>query len=217
MDDIPLKKPTSFEKQLNLIQQKGFHIEDKKECLVFLKKVSYYRLSAYFLPFLYYQSDHHFSAIPFEYIAQVYEFDQKLRALIFETIEEVEIFLRTRLSYYHAHKYGENGYTQPTTFRTYHDHQKFLNFLNNCISENKNAPAVKHHLHKYNGNFPIWVIIEYFSMGMLSYFYRDMNMIFETNALIIRAYIIGHFLPFQNSRLIYLIFPAESSFPNSLC
>ena len=28
---------------------------------------------------------------------------------------------------------------------------------------------------KYDGKFPIWVIIEFFSMGMLSYFYADLQ------------------------------------------
>ena len=28
---------------------------------------------------------------------------------------------------------------------------------------------------KYNGHFPIWVIIEFFSFGTLSYFYRGMK------------------------------------------
>lgn len=33
---------------------------------------------------------------------------------------------------------------------------------------------VKHHKANYNGQFPIWVMIEFFSIGMLSYFYKDM-------------------------------------------
>ena len=32
-----------------------------------------------------------------------------------------------------------------------------------------------HHTQVYGGSFPIWVIIEYFSLGMLSYFYADLK------------------------------------------
>lgn len=35
--------------------------------------------------------------------------------------------------------------------------------------------VVQHHKEKYNGQFPIWVIIEFFSMGMLSYLYADLK------------------------------------------
>ncbi|MCD8295069.1 MAG: Abi family protein [Clostridia bacterium] len=35
--------------------------------------------------------------------------------------------------------------------------------------------VVKHHISKYNGQFPIWVVIEFFSMGMLSFFYSDLK------------------------------------------
>ena len=41
--------------------------------------------------------------------------------------------------------------------------------------ENKSTSVVQHHKEKYGGNFPIWVIVEFFSMGMLSYFYADLQ------------------------------------------
>lgn len=55
-----------------------------------------------------------------------------------------------------------------------HNDEKFKNLIQVCIEENKRALVVKHHNEKYNGKFPIWVIVEFFSMGMLSYFYADM-------------------------------------------
>ena len=42
------------------------------------------------------------------------------------------------------------------------------------MEENSNTLVVKHHKQKYEGKFPLWVIIEFFSVGMLSYFYKDM-------------------------------------------
>ena len=43
------------------------------------------------------------------------------------------------------------------------------------IHDNRNAPVVKHHLDKYEGRFPIWVIMEFFSTGMLSFTYADLK------------------------------------------
>ena len=46
-----------------------------------------------------------------------------------------------------------------------HNHDKFRKLLNVCIEENKNSLVVKHHKEKYDGKFPIWVIIEFFFDG----------------------------------------------------
>ena len=43
-----------------------------------------------------------------------------------------------------------------------------------CIADNKRTLVVKHHNQKYGGKFPLWVIIEFFSMGTLSYLYADL-------------------------------------------
>jgi len=51
--NLILKEPKIFEEQLTLIRGKGFIIPEGKEqdCIEFLQKTNYYRLSAYFLPF----------------------------------------------------------------------------------------------------------------------------------------------------------------------
>ena len=51
--NLILKEPKIFEEQLTLIKGKGFIIPEGKEqeCIEFLQKTNYYRLSAYFLPF----------------------------------------------------------------------------------------------------------------------------------------------------------------------
>ena len=46
-----IKKFTTFEEQLQIIEDKGFKISDKDKCLNFLKRVNYYNISAYFIPF----------------------------------------------------------------------------------------------------------------------------------------------------------------------
>lgn len=95
--------------------------------------------------------------------------------LILSTIEQIEIFLRTQMAYYHSHKYGPDGYMSPETYNKKHDHVLFSKHIASCISENRKSLIVRHHMQKYEGKFPLWVIIEFFSMGMLSHFYRGMK------------------------------------------
>jgi abortive infection bacteriophage resistance protein len=110
----------------------------------------------------------------FAQILRSYEFDKRVRNIIFMCIEEIELSMRTKLSYCHAHAYGSQGYLESSNFNKRHNHANFIEQINNAVERNKNLLFVKHHIGKYNGNFPIWVVVELFSFGMLSRFYSDM-------------------------------------------
>jgi len=171
---IPVKIPTTYQEQMEKLKSRGCVIDDERLCLETLKSVNYYRLTAYFLPFLQdnktYSKDLHFSRV-----YRIYEFDRKLRSILFSALEEVETYLRSRFSYFHAHTYGAVGYLDAKNYSGKHDHEKFQKNLNREIDHNSQVLFVRHHLENRDGVFPIWVIIELFSFGMLSYFFNDLS------------------------------------------
>ena len=170
-----LKEPTTFEEQLNLIEARGCEVDDEALALDFLRRVNYYRLTAYFLPFK--NSDGTYKkGTTFTKIIRIYHFDQRLRRLLFGVIEEIELMLRTRLSYHHAHKYGNIGYKNKCNFRESYNSGDLEKHISIAIRNNAKKPFVEHHVKKYNGEFPIWVIVELFTMGELSRFYSNMKM-----------------------------------------
>ena len=169
-----MKQAKTFDEQVEIIKNKGFIIEDKEDCKNFLQQANYYRLSAYFLPFKRKDGSYE-SNISFHQIQRIYEFDSRLRAIIFNAIETIELYLRTQFAYYSAHIHGPLGYMDDHIYNFKHNDKKFKQLLHNCIEENKRTLVVRHHKEKYHGQFPIWVIIEFFSMGMLSYFYSDLQ------------------------------------------
>ncbi|MFI3214785.1 MAG: Abi family protein [Eubacteriales bacterium] len=170
-----IKKPTTFEKQLELIRDKGFLIpeEQEQQCVEFLKRTNYYRFSAYLLPFRRNEGEY-FPNVEFSRVQKIYEFDGLLRGLFFSVIEDIEIKLRTTFAYYVAHKYGAMGYLCEDMFSHKHNSEKYKCKIQACIDENDTTLVVKHHKSNYDGQFPIWVIVEFFSIGMISYFYKDM-------------------------------------------
>ena len=126
------------------LRRKGFIVDDDEACESFLKQANYYRLSAYFLPFR--NADRtYFENINFNRIKRIYEFDGRIRNLIFECIETIELYLRTQLAYYCGHAYGALGYLNPDIYNERHNDDKFKRLLDICIEENKMTLVVQHH------------------------------------------------------------------------
>ena len=152
-----IKKPTTYDEQIATLQKRGCFIADNDFCKEKLMAINYYRLTAYFLPFK--TSDGNYrNGTSFLRVYRIYEFDKKLRAILFSAVEEVEIYLRSRFAYFHAHQYGAVGYMNPENFSAKHDDQKFKENIRREIDSNKQVLFVKHHLEDYDGIFPIWVI-----------------------------------------------------------
>lgn len=72
-------------------------IPDEKRAFHILFSISYYRLSAYWYTFYKLpHNDHQFKeGTNFELVYDTYKFDRKLRILLFDQIERIEIALRT--------------------------------------------------------------------------------------------------------------------------
>lgn len=169
-----IKRPTTYEEQIDILRNRGCFISDEAFCKIILSSVNYYRLSAYFLPFRN-QDGSYIPGTSFHQVYRIYEFDRKLRGILFSAIEEIEIFLRTKLTYCHSHKYGATGYLDPETFSAKHNHEKFTASLTREITSNDKSLFVRHHIEKYEGTFPLWAATELFTFGMLSYFFSDLK------------------------------------------
>ncbi len=169
-----VKNPATYDEMIEKIRSRGFSVEDDLKCKQILSAVGYYRLSAYFLPF---KKDNgtYTENISFERIYSIYEFDRKLRSLIFGAIEVIEVYLRSSLSTFHSAKYGSLGYLNSESFNPKHNTEKFNENILREIENNKKVLFVKHHLDNYDGQFPLWVMSELFTFGMLSYFYTDLT------------------------------------------
>lgn len=169
-----LKKPTTYQEQLDILQRRNIVIDDPDRCAAVLESINYYRFTAYFLPFKLKDGTYR-SGTRFQRVYRIYEFDRKLRGVLFSALEEVEVYLRSKFAYFHAHKYGAEGYMDAANYSTNHQAEKFHENLAREIASNKRSAFVIHHNEHYDGHFPIWAIVELFTFGMLSRFYSDMK------------------------------------------
>lgn len=169
-----VKEHITYKEQVEKLRARGCIISDAAECENVLKHIGYYRLSAYFLPFKE-ETGNYASCLSFKKVCNIYEFDRKLRNLLFSAIEVIEVSLRARLAYFHSEKYGPLGYLSPDSFNAKHNAERFKATIEREIENNKKVLFVKHHIDNYNGQFPLWVIAELFTFGMISYFYNDLT------------------------------------------
>lgn len=223
---MQLKSPKTYKELVQKLKDKNIIIKDDTVAESLLQSVNYYRLKGYLLPFVKKGQKICFMPIEIEKLQAIYEFDSDVRNLIANAVEDIEVYLRSKFSYYYAHKYGADGYADGSNYNNKHNHVNFQKRVAQCISENSQSLVVQHHNMKYNGKFPIWVIIEYFSIGMLSYFYKDMPNqdktaiamdLYGVNYQILESWLrcitdlrnrCAHY-----SRLYYWIFPALPKMP----
>lgn len=168
-----VKSPATIEAQLEKLKSRGCIIEDEEHAINALSHINYYRLVHYFSVFL--KDKHTYrDGTSFEAVMRIYDFDRLLRSLLLTVLEEIEITLRAHVSNYHALKYGALGYLNEASFDCRHNHKQFLNKVDRMIESNTGEEMVTHHMRKYGGAFPLWVIMELFSFGTLNTFFSDL-------------------------------------------
>lgn len=169
-----IKPPLTIEEQIALLKERGLMIDDEDYAKKFLTHVSYYRLSGYTLSLR--KNDIFNKGATFQLVCRLYEFDQKLRYMLLSVIETIEISFRTQIANHLGLKYGPLGYLESSYFKDSSYHQQLMGEFEKQVEKNKEKELfVRHHIEKYNRQFPIWVAIEIFSFGMLSRLFKIMK------------------------------------------
>ena len=87
------KRFESSENLVNLLESRGLQIYDRNKAIQYLDNIGYYRLSAYMYPLLKMPKTAHLykEGSSFKKVMMLYRFDKKLRLLMFNEIEKIEI------------------------------------------------------------------------------------------------------------------------------
>ena len=90
------KRFESSENLVNLLESRGLRICDRNKAIQYLDNIGYYRLSAYMYPLLKMPKTAHLykEGSTFKKVMMLYRFDKKLRLLMFNEIEKIEIAIR---------------------------------------------------------------------------------------------------------------------------
>lgn len=161
------KPPLSFEDQADTLLARGLEA-DRDLLITRLKAVSYYRLSGYLFPYRT-QTDSYKPGTKLKHIWRLYTFDRRLRLLVLDAIERIEISLRTNLVYFHTHQYDPFGYASATTLPnlTAKQHQDFLGKIS-AEKSRSHEIFVRHFKDSYGDkhqHLPLWMAAEIMSFG----------------------------------------------------
>ena len=181
------KPPLTYTEQVELLISRGLLVSDKKRAERHLSNISYYRLSAYMRTYKQIANggilDDFSPGTTWDMVYNLYVFDRKLRLLVFDAIERLEVAIRTQIIYQLSHKYGshwqddKNIFNSPETI-TLRDGRKVVKdvyvdiqrHIKEQLNNNKAEEFIQHYCRKYDSpeNPPSWMSVEVMYFNHLS-------------------------------------------------
>ncbi len=177
---IYLKPPLTIEQQLKLLKTRGVVITDDAFASRILLTIGYYRLTAYLYPFrLKDGTDNFVPGTSMEKVWRYYRFDRKLRFLIIDAIERIEVAVKGMIANRFTLSYGAFGYNETASFAAPVDverHAEMLDFIHSATDRSKEE-FVRHFKASYDSarGLPLWMATEVMTFGNMLTFFRLMK------------------------------------------
>lgn len=141
-----------------------------------LANIGYFRLSAYFYPLLQEPKDAHQYKpnASFEKVMYLYRFDRKLRRILFNEIEKIEVAIRSCMTNHASLKLGDIFWL--TNGKCFNDQNKFnatLSVIDKELQSSK-EDFITHFKQTYLEPYPpSWMIAEIIPLGCLTHILHE--------------------------------------------
>lgn len=173
------KPPLSLAEQAAKLKERGMVFDNGERIERYLTHIGYYRLSAYWLPFEPKVDDgqrreHRFlSGTSFDQVLDLYIFDRQLRLLVMEAIERIETSVRAHWANALAVRHGPHAHMNADLFSSPWQHAGDIARIAKEL-ESSTETFVVHYRKCYKTPFlpPIWAVVETFSLGTLSRWFK---------------------------------------------
>jgi len=176
---VKYPKPSlPFSDQADLLIARGLVAAAKSDIIAKLQAVSYYRLSAYWVPFRLPGGDSLTPGTTLELVWRRYTFDRQLRLLVLDAIERVEVAVRTQIVHQHTLKYGPFGYVDRANLPGLHLHEHRDMLVRIRDQDHRSSEAFVQHFHaKYTSetDLPLWMACELMTFGGIFTLYRGIE------------------------------------------
>ena len=183
------KPPLDHAALVRLMQVRGLVIPDVARAERYVRSIGYYRLSPYMIPFRRAESDDFRPDVTFDDVLDLYVFDRKLRLLVLDALERVEVAVRSALSDHMAQNYGAFWYEDSNHFKNLKAHDKFRADVKKICSRQLLArpehtggalvhqSALEHYLLTYGTpEFPpSWIVMERLTLGQVEHLISNLK------------------------------------------
>lgn len=162
---------------VSLLQSRGLNIDNPERAEHYIRNIGYYRLSAYLYPLLQMPKEEHRykTGCAFQDALNLYRFDKKLRLLLFNEIEKVEIALRSALANIVAEATGNIFWMTDASMFANADKFKRTMALVDKELNNSKEDFILHFKGKYSDAYPpAWILIEILPLGVVTRIYENL-------------------------------------------
>ena len=176
---VPFQKSyTNAHDLVRLLQSRGLTVTDTAKAESYLEYIGYYRLSAYMYPLLQMPKNQHRYKpnTSFNQVMMLYRFDKKLRLLIFNEIEKIEVAVRCAIV-----NTGSEMTNDPfwmTDSRNFIDAGKFRHTMDLIDGELRRSREdfIDHFKQTYSDAYPpAWILAEVLPFGVLTNIYSNIR------------------------------------------
>jgi abortive infection bacteriophage resistance protein len=186
----------SFEEQLALLKNRALVVTNDVAALRYLERIGYYRLSAYLHTFRQFemalegnrlisrQLDTFVPNTHFLDAVNLYWFDRRLRLVLMDALERIEIAVRVDIAYLLGQRgplvHHEISQFHPSFAKKKNRHTGMLAFdqwhekYGSLINRSK-EDFVKHYRRSHGEQLPIWVAVEVWDFGAMSQLFSMMK------------------------------------------
>lgn len=166
----PAKSPADLVRQL---KQRGLIIADEARAERYIDNIGYYRLSAYMYPFLSApKTAHQFkTGVTFDRVLRLYRFDKKLRVLLFNEIEKIEVAFRAAVV---------NTITDRTGDIFWMTNPAYVNSNTSSLIQREYSHStedfIEHFKRTYSDPYPpAWILSEILPFGNITWIFRNLS------------------------------------------
>ncbi|OFO35116.1 hypothetical protein HMPREF3048_02425 [Corynebacterium sp. HMSC075D04] len=183
-----------IDSQLQLLIDRGLRVNDCMQAKAVLAAIGYYRLAAYLYPlrqikpgeerttewnfrFDEFQSNSHF-----EDAVALYDFDSRLRRLIFEGLEKFEVALRSQIAnkagmvdvFVHLRRnmLDPHECSKIPKGSRRDSYQIWLAKYHEQVERASGEDFLRHHKARYGKELPVWVIMEIIDFGSVTHLFN---------------------------------------------
>lgn len=171
------KKYYTSAQLVQVLKERGMQISDDARVERYLNNIGYYRLSAYIHPFLKEpKTDHKFKEnVSFDKVLRLYRFDKKLRMLLFNEIEKIEIAFRQAVANITAQMSGNIFWmTDVASYSNAAKATKSISLITNEYNKSR-EDFIEHFKNTYSDPFPpAWITAEILPLGNMTLLYSNL-------------------------------------------